>query len=162
MKTFQDRNELEQLRATVAKLLEEQQADLEKLARQARTITAREKSVLEIWQDFRDATDRANELQIWYTESESRHAACANAAQVLEDERDEARQLAVDFRYRFEEAQKRNESYAIQFALDNDRIAQLERRIAELEEQQRPRYSTEQIVEQKLLQRDFERAEGRA
>ena len=49
------------------------------------------------------------------------------------DERDEARQLAVDFRYRFEEAQKRNESYAIQFALDNDRIAQLERRIAELE-----------------------------
>ena len=78
------------------------------------------------------------------------------------EQRDEARQLAVDFRYRFEEAQKRNESYAIQFALDNDRIAQLERRIAELEEQQRPRYSTEQIVEQKLLQRDFERAEGRA
>ena len=86
-----------------------------------------------IWQDFRDATDRANELQIWYTESESRHAACAQAAQKLEDERNEARQLAVDFRYRFEEAQKRNESYAIQFALDNDRIAQLERRIAELE-----------------------------
>ena len=49
------------------------------------------------------------------------------------EQRDEARQLAVDFRYRFEEAQKRNESYAIQFALDNDRIAQLERRIAELE-----------------------------
>jgi len=63
MKTFQDRNELEQLRATVAKLLEEQQADLEKLARQARTITAREKSILEIWQDWRKSRDERDEAR---------------------------------------------------------------------------------------------------
>jgi len=72
-----------------------------------------------IWQDFRDATDRANELQIWYTESESRHAACANAAQKLEDERNEAR--------------KANKAYTILLALDRDEIEAQARRIAELE-----------------------------
>ena len=100
-------------------------------------IESRNVLVLEIWQDWRDATDRANELQEWYIEEKSRHAAGALAAQQdearLTRERDEARQLAVDFRYRFEAAQKREESYAIQFALDRDNMAQLERRIAELE-----------------------------
>ena len=50
------------------------------------------------------------------------------------DERDEARQLAVDFRYRFEAAQKANKAYMILLALDRDNMAQLERRIAELEQ----------------------------
>ena len=54
------------------------------------------------------------------------------------------------------------EAARAELAALRDEIAELNQRIKELEEQQRPRYSTEQIVEQKLLQRDFERAEGRA
>ena len=38
-----------------------------------------------LWQDWQDATERVAELEEWYSEEKSRHAACAKAAQELED-----------------------------------------------------------------------------
>jgi chromosome segregation ATPase len=92
--------ELEQLRATVGQLLDEQQADLEKLARCSVTIAAREKSVVEIWEEWRDLLEK-------YAEVKARLATGAQAAQQLERERNEARQLAIDFKACFEAAHKR-------------------------------------------------------
>ena len=87
-------------------------------------IESRNVLVLEIWQDWRDATDRANELQVYYIEEKSRHAAGARAAQ-----QDEARLTRER-----DEAQKANKAYMILLALDRDEIEALNRRIAELEQ----------------------------
>ena len=62
------------------------------IARQARTIEAREKSILEIWQDWR--IERDNVV-------------------LAREQRDEARQLAVDFKAALESAQ-RNYTEAIE------------------------------------------------
>ena len=62
------------------------EAALERIiARQARTITAREKSILEIWQDWR--IERDNVV-------------------LAREQRDEARQLAADFKAALESAQR--------------------------------------------------------
>ena len=65
-----------------------------------------------IWQDWRDLLEK-------YTEVKARLATCAQAAQKLEDERNEAR--------------KANKAYTILLALDRDEIEAQARRIAELE-----------------------------
>ena len=93
------------------------------LAAAQRTIEAREKSVLEIWQDWIEANARADEMQVYYIEEKSRHAAGALAAQ-----QDEARLTRER-----DEAQKANKAYTVLIALDRDEIAELNRRIAELE-----------------------------
>ena len=94
------------------------------LAAAQRTIEARENSVLEIWQDWIEANARADEMQVYYIEEKSRHAAGARAAQ-----QDEARLTRER-----DEAQKANKAYTVLIALDRDEIAELNRRIAELEQ----------------------------
>ena len=79
------------------------------IERQARTIEARENSVLEIWQDWRKASDERDEARQLAQAAQFAEVRVEElTAQVRRviDERDEARQLAVDFQAALEAAQR--------------------------------------------------------